>query len=137
MSTPSNRVPFTIPTKADPEFAALHGAARRKVRAWAQRYALVWNERPITGALLRLAKRTGASYTTVVRNYYKLRAEPDWRTLIDRSMVQLTPLTVRLPMPASGLCVKILRRQADEVWLQIMPVEKAASASGAPKADRR
>ena len=121
-----NSNPFQIPRKDDPEFSALPGTVRREVRVWAHRLQRIWNDRPITGSIRRLARVCAVGYSTVLRKYYNLRASGgDWRTLIDRAKVPTMPLTVCVPLPPAGIRVAILAHTDSHVLLQIRPVKKS------------
>ena len=131
MSTPAKinlrKLPFTIPAKDDPDFAALPGHQRRHVMLWLNRLARIWHARPITGALMRLSRQHHIGYTTLLRYYYDLLGSRDWRHLIDHRFLPTMPITGRVYVPPSGLRMRVIQRSNCEAIIQI---ERAPTTEG-------
>lgn len=115
--------PFAMPSNDDPEFAALPAAVRRDVRLWAARLARMWHERPITGALTRLARKSRAGFSTATRKYYALRRAGHWRALICRRQLSPGLRTLCVKLPPGGVQVAIVSSTPREVIVQIRPID--------------
>jgi len=124
----SQPLPFKSPTLGDPEFASLPAAVQRDVLVWLNRLGKIWHARPITGAIVRLAHKHRAGYSTILNKYYALRGSNDWRVLISRRLVPTTPLkkrvSIRVALPTHGLRLRIFPSGENEATLFIEIIDR-------------
>ena len=114
--------PFVQPEADDAEFAALPASVRHEIKVWCARFARVWDARPITHALQKIARGSRVGYSTVTGLYYKLRRTGHWRSLVNRRKLSTGLRSVRVSLPPRGLRLAILSRSRGEIILQITPM---------------
>lgn len=116
---------FALPCEDDPEFRALPASVRREVRVWCGRIAKIWNVRPVTPAIVRLARSRRVGYTTIIKKYYKLRRGMHWRALVNHRKLTTGLRTLRLKVPPAGVQIAVISSGPNEIILQIRPARAA------------
>lgn len=116
----SESIEVLLPDESDPEFRALPPKVRRQVRVWARRIQSIWGARSIAAAIRKLSRKTGASHTTCIRAYYKVRrANGHWRALISKREIGTGVRTLRVPVPIGKLQISVSACSAEAVVIQI------------------